>query len=63
MDNTNKIINLLAACNESDIKINPPNINISTFNFVPSDNKSINYGLCAIKGVGENAAKHISKLD
>ena len=62
MDNTSKIINLLAACNESDIKINPPNINSSTYNFKPSDDKSINYGLCAIKGVGENAAKHITEV-
>ena len=62
MDNTNKIVNLLAACNESDIKVNPPNINSSTYNFEPSDNKSINYGLCAIKGVGENAARHITEI-
>ena len=62
MDNTNKIINLLAACNELDIKINPPDINSSTYNFEPCDNKSINYGLCAIKGVGENAAKHITEI-
>ena len=62
MDNTNKIINLLAACNELDIKINAPNINSSKYNFEPCDSKSINYGLCAIKGVGENAAKHITCL-
>ena len=62
MDNTNKIINLLAACNELDIKINAPNINSSKYNFEPCDNKSINYGLCAIKGVGENAAKHITEV-
>ena len=62
MDNTNKIINLLSACNEVGIKVNPPNINSSSFNFEPCDNKSINYGLCAIKGVGENAAKHISEV-
>ena len=62
MDNTNKIINLLTACNEVGIKVNPPNINSSSFNFEPCDNKSINYGLCAIKGVGENAAKHISEV-
>ncbi len=61
MDNTNKIINLLTACNELDIKINPPNINSSKYNFEPSNEKSINYGLCAIKGVGENAAKHITE--
>ena len=62
MDNTNKIINLLTACNELNIKINSPNINSSTYNFQPSNNESINYGLCAIKGVGENAAKHITDV-
>ncbi len=62
MDNTNKIINLLSACNELDIKVNPPNINSSSFNFEPSNEESINYGFCAIKGVGENAAKHISEI-
>ena len=62
MDNTNKIINLLTACNELDIKINAPNINSSNYNFEPCDSKSINYGLCAIKGVGENAAKHITEV-
>ena len=62
MDNTNKIINLLAACKELDIKINAPNINSSKYNFEPCDKKSINYGLCAIKGVGENAAKHITEV-
>ena len=62
MDNTSKIINLLSACNEIGIKINPPNINSSSFNFEPSDAESISYGLCAIKGVGENAAKHISEI-
>ena len=62
MDNTNKIINLLSACNELGIKVNPPNINSSAFDFEPCDNQSINYGLCAIKGVGENAAKHIKDV-
>tara|TARA_Y100000022_G_scaffold199620_1_gene212537 strand:- start:2270 stop:3694 length:1425 start_codon:yes stop_codon:yes gene_type:complete len=62
MDNTTKIINLLSACNEVGIKVNPPNINSSSFNFEPDNNESINYGLCAIKGVGENAARHISEV-
>ena len=62
MDNTNKIINLVAACKEINIKINPPNINVSNFNFEPVNKESINYGLCAIKGVGESAAKHISDI-
>ena len=62
MDNTNKIVNLLTACKEINIKVNVPDINYSNFNFSPVGDKSINYGLCAIKGVGETAAKHITDV-
>ena len=62
MDNTNKIVNLLTACKEINIKVNVPDINYSNFNFLPVGDKSINYGLCAIKGVGETAAKHITDV-
>ena len=59
MDNTNKIINLLTACKQSNIVIKLPDINNSNYKFTPLKNKIINYGLGAIKGVGENAARHI----
>jgi DNA polymerase-3 subunit alpha len=59
MDNTNKIINLLTACKQSNIEIKLPDINNSNYKFTPLKNKVINYGLGAIKGVGENAARHI----
>jgi DNA polymerase-3 subunit alpha len=59
MDNTNKIINLLTACKQSNIDIKLPDINNSNYKFSPLKDKVINYGLGAIKGVGENAAKHI----
>ena len=62
MDNTNKIINLLTACNQMSIKINLPNINQSDFKFLPVGEKIINYGLGAIKGVGESAALHINEI-
>ncbi len=62
MDNTNKIINLLTACNQMSIKVNLPNINQSDFKFLPIDEKIINYGLGAIKGVGESAALHINEI-
>ena len=62
MDNTNKIINLLTACNQMNIKINLPDINQSDFKFLPIDEKIINYGLGAIKGVGESAAVHINEI-
>ena len=62
MDNTNKIINLLTACNQMNIKVNLPDINQSDFKFLPINEKVINYGLGAIKGVGESAAAHISEI-
>ena len=59
MDNTNKIINLLSACKEMGIIVSSPDINSSSYRFLPLKKDAISYGLCAIKGVGENAAKHI----
>ena len=35
MDNTNKIINLLSACNEMDIIVLSPDINSSSYRFLP----------------------------
>ena len=62
MDNTNKIINLLSACNEMDIIVLSPDINSSSYRFLPIEKDTISYGLCAIKGVGDNAAKHICEI-
>lgn len=62
MDNTNKIINLLTACKQSNIEIKLPDINNSNYKFSPLKDKVINYGLGAIKGVGENAARHIWEI-
>ena len=62
MDNTNKIINLLNACKQSNIKVNLPDINQSKYKFYPVTNNIINYGLGAIKGVGESAALHINEV-
>tara|TARA_B100001109_G_scaffold111132_1_gene90718 strand:+ start:11163 stop:14594 length:3432 start_codon:yes stop_codon:yes gene_type:complete len=62
MDNTDKIINLLTACKQMKIIVNLPNINESDFRFCPVKEKIINYGLGAIKGVGESAALHINDI-
>ncbi len=62
MDNTNKIINLLTASGQMNIKVNLPDINKSTYKFSPIENGIINYGLGAIKGLGESAALHIEEI-
>jgi DNA polymerase-3 subunit alpha len=62
MDNTNKITNLLAACKQMNVKVNLPEINQSNYKFIPLEDDVINYGLGAIKGVGETAAYHIEEI-
>ena len=59
MDNTDKVISLVDASIEMGLSIIQPNINTSDFNFLSLDNKSILFGLGAIKGVGYNAVMHI----
>jgi DNA polymerase-3 subunit alpha len=62
MDNTNKIINLLTACKQMKVKVNLADINQSNYKFLPVKDGLINYGLGAIKGVGESAAYHIEDI-
>ena len=59
MDNTDKVISLVDASIEMGLSIIQPNINTSDFNFLSLNNKSILFGLGAIKGVGYNAVIHI----
>lgn len=58
MDNTDKVVRFIHECRSMNIDINPPDINLSKWSFT-SDGDKIIYGLGAIKGLGENAAKGI----
>jgi DNA polymerase-3 subunit alpha len=44
------------------VKVNLPDINQSNYKFLPLKDGLINYGLGAIKGVGESAAYHIEEI-
>lgn len=59
MDNTDKVVVLIEECREMKLEIVPPDINISGYRFAARSNRSIVYGLGAIKGVGENAIEDI----
>ncbi|TAJ77976.1 MAG: DNA polymerase III subunit alpha [Gallionellaceae bacterium] len=59
MDNTDKVHNFYADTLEQDVKILAPDINSSAFRFAPVDEKTIAYGLGAVKGTGENAINNI----
>jgi len=59
MDNTDKVVSFYHECQSMELKIVLPNINISDYPFTVNNQGDIKYGLGAIKGVGEAAAKHI----
>ncbi|NOQ89364.1 MAG: DNA polymerase III subunit alpha, partial [Gammaproteobacteria bacterium] len=55
MDNTDKVVGLIEDCHQQKVKVLPPNINQSIHQFSVPDDKSVLYGLGALKGVGEAA--------
>ncbi len=61
MQNIKEISFLIKECKSMGLKILRPNINLSNYKFVVSKNKSIRYGLGAIKGIGKTSIKNILK--
>jgi len=55
LKNADKLAFCLQECKEMQINVFPPDVNSSNFDFTPDD-KSIRFGLAAIKGVGESAS-------
>ncbi|MGX7590985.1 DNA polymerase III subunit alpha [Candidatus Karelsulcia muelleri] len=61
MQNIKEISLLIKECKRMGLKILRPNINLSNYKFVVSKNKSIRYGLGAIKGIGKTSIKNLLK--
>jgi len=59
MDNTDKVSFFYQDTLQQGITIMPPDINSSGFRFAPVDEKTIAYGLGAVKGTGESAVENI----
>ncbi len=55
MDNTDKVVTLIEECRRMGLEVIPPDINQSHYAFAAVDDKTVLYGLGAIKGVGEGA--------
>jgi DNA polymerase-3 subunit alpha len=55
MDNTDKIVLLVAECRDMKLKVVPPDVNTSDYHFTAQSDNTIVYGLGAIKGVGQAA--------
>ena len=60
-NNTDKILGYIGDCKQAKINIEPPDINTGVAGFnVPKDRRdTIQFGLCAIKGIGESAINSI----
>lgn len=59
---TDRVVIEINECEEMGIKVLPPDINESRANFTVVDDATIRFGLCAIKGIGENAVEEITAV-
>src|SRR5262249_25110760 len=59
MDRTDKVVTFVDECADLDLKMEPPDVNASIYQFAVSGARSIRYGLGAVKGVGEAAVEAI----
>jgi DNA polymerase-3 subunit alpha len=55
MDNTDKIVRLVAECRDMKLNVVPPDVNTSDYWFTVLADDTVVYGLGAIKGVGQSA--------
>lgn len=60
MDSTDKVVRLIEECRVIGIKVARPDVNICDYRFTVADDKTIYYGLGAIKGLGEAAITVLS---
>jgi DNA polymerase-3 subunit alpha len=59
MDFTDKVVTLIDECQSMGLAILPPDVNESVHEFAAADERTIRYGLGAIKGVGQGAVEAI----
>jgi len=59
MDHTDKVVMLIEECRHMEIEVQSPDVNRCEYAFSVADEKTIRYGLGAIKGVGESALEAI----
>ncbi|MFV1972332.1 MAG: DNA polymerase III subunit alpha [Thiohalobacterales bacterium] len=55
MDNTDRIVRLIAECRDMKLTVVPPDVNTSDYWFTVQSDDTVVYGLGAIKGVGQVA--------
>ncbi len=55
MDNTDKVVVFMDDCSDMGLNIESPSVNVCEHSFTVADERTIRYGLGAIKGVGSSA--------
>jgi DNA polymerase-3 subunit alpha len=55
MDHTDKVVAMIDECQRMGIRVLPPDVNHSGYDFSVVDGETVRYGLGAIKGVGHGA--------
>ncbi|HTE43254.1 MAG TPA: DNA polymerase III subunit alpha [Steroidobacteraceae bacterium] len=59
MDKTDKVVGFIEDARRMQLKVEPPDVNTSSYMFTVSGPRSIRYGLGAVKGVGQAAVENI----
>ena len=59
MDHTDKVVIMIDECHRMEIEVATPDVNASEYDFSVVDDRTIRYGLGAIKGVGRGAIESI----
>ncbi|HEX4051708.1 MAG TPA: DNA polymerase III subunit alpha [Steroidobacteraceae bacterium] len=59
MDHTDKIVTLIDECTAMGLTVQAPDVNASRYVFAVADERTIRYGLGAVKGVGRSAVDAI----
>ncbi|WP_040725214.1 DNA polymerase III subunit alpha [Thiomicrorhabdus sp. Kp2] len=59
MDNTEKVVHMVNECYAMGLSVLQPNINTGQIHFKPYGERTVNYGLGGIKGVGEAALEGV----
>ena len=59
MDHTDKVVTIIQECAELNLEVKPPNVNVSRYEFAVDNDRTIRYGLGAVRGVGQGAVEAI----
>lgn len=61
MDHTDKVVTLIQECSEIGLEVKPPDVNNSRYEFAVGGERTIRYGLGAVRGVGQGAVEELIK--